>query len=176
LKEYFAWTDEAKDTIRRGVADKLTARQIAEILGVTRNMVIGAALRYNIKLMPQKNPNSGKKKKNLVNPEKQTVDKSTKLKRVKQSKNRTDSIRAAFDMAKRLCEQKPEDSPEIIEHGVAFCDIRDGQCRYPLWTLEDSFESKRFCGRFVELEKPYCSHHCGICYVSPPPPYTGVRI
>ncbi|CAD5276878.1 conserved hypothetical protein [Bosea sp. 62] len=56
----------------------------------------------------------------------------------------------------------PSPSPPVptpIERqGVSFFDHREGQCRWPLWSLGTPFEAKRFCGEPAPGPGPYCAY------------------
>jgi hypothetical protein len=52
---------------------------------------------------------------------------------------------------------KPVSAP-ADRAGVGFFDIRDGQCRWPLWGLLTPFAEKRFCGEPARGPGPYCAY------------------
>lgn len=73
-----------------------------------------------------------------------------------------------------LEEEEAEIEPEIAETlpqiaeedgpGIAFLDIKENQCRYPLWGHRATpFECKRYCGE--PAHHSYCDYHAGLCGV-----------
>jgi GcrA cell cycle regulator len=52
---------------------------------------------------------------------------------------------------------------EAPPRGVAFFDLRHGQCNFPVGSLNDP--PKWFCGEPALIGKPYCEGHCSTAYV-----------
>lgn len=46
----------------------------------------------------------------------------------------------------------------VEREGVSFFDHREGQCRWPIWSLGTPFEAKRFCGEPAPGPGPYCAY------------------
>lgn len=55
----------------------------------------------------------------------------------------------------------PPPNPVIeppAREGVSFFDHREGQCRWPIWSLGTPFEAKRVCGEPAPGPGPYCAY------------------
>jgi GcrA cell cycle regulator len=128
------WDDERIETLRALWTDGQSARQIAEVLGCTRNAIIGKSNRLG--LSRSHNPSSEPKKSRDLKANNQT--------------------RAAQPVEVRAPTQS---APPIYKHvagnkTILELDLRD--CRWPLGNEEPA---RFFCGAKALPDKPYCGKH-----------------
>lgn len=74
---------------------------------------------------------------------------------------------AETPMAKpAIVARAPETQPAVVwqPKAVPYFQIRDGQCRWPLWSARTPFSEKSFCGLPARPGAPYCAHCCGLSY------------
>ena len=138
----FVWTHHHIAILRKMTAEKKSAREVADFLGVTRGAVIKKRIRLGInpgQPAPQeKRPKVAKSS---------TVDKSWPFS-VKASVS-IDKFLVAFQMA-------AGDSPK------AFDDLTGADCK---WPLDDSDgNTAGFCASPRLGERVYCARHCMIAY------------
>jgi GcrA cell cycle regulator len=140
------WTHGKIEELRRLLADKNSAKEAAEILGCTRNAVIGKSHRLGI--------NSGLNSSNSNRVKNAHAERKTK---------------SATILAKGVV-MTPQPSLEPIEAlfplpqietpmgaAAAIMSLTPDSCRWPLGNpLDDTF---RFCGCKAAFGKPYCLEH-----------------
>lgn len=130
------WTDERRATLTQMVADKHTARQIADRLGhpsITRNSVISRARDWGLEW-----------------PSKPRMRASARKKPVKQA------LAKPKPKTKRLKERKDTKAPK--PRMIGLLDLTSQTCRWPIGDpREPDFG---FCGHGVTEENtPYCPYH-----------------
>lgn len=120
-----------------------SAGQIAKSLGVSRNVVIGVVSRNDIKL-----------------PGDRTVQKRATREHIRKTKGPPKPKPAPKPKAVAASPKpKPAPLPAVIS-GKPFIDLQPGDCKWPLWkTLPSPASSAPHCGRPVEGEGRYCTHH-----------------
>jgi GcrA cell cycle regulator len=129
------WTTQRTDLLRQHWNAKLlSASQIARILGMTRNAVIGKAHRLELE---QRNP----------------VDTSRIIdRRAKQRAQPRLRIRPMM-----IEQHKPPPLEPPPSNPVALFDLKPEHCRWPLWN--DDVAEKLFCGAVKADGSAYCSYH-----------------
>lgn len=137
----FAWPDEAVETLRRLRAEGQSSSQIAAVLGITRNAVIGKAARLGLPLsasVVQYRPSSRRPR----------VPKPDRV----------------FRLPTFRAEPIPEPAP-APEHqflNIPLLDLNRDECRYSPST-ESPF---LFCGQPALAGKSWCAHCAGIVFGS----------
>jgi GcrA cell cycle regulator len=135
------WTDERVDLFKQLWADGLTAPQIANILGVTRNAVLGKRLRLKL---PER----------LRTPPAKPRNRPTRLYARKYPTIRyRNPLAEAPAMAAR-------------ENPCSLLDLDDKRCHWP--NGHPSEPSFYFCGGVVERGS-YCDFHSRVAYQKPAP-------
>ena len=154
-----AWTEEMVDDLRRMWTEGKTANEIAKILNVSKNSIVGKVHRLCLTARPSPIKKKSDKPENPA-PEKnqQTMAQES----VKQPKK---------DVVKPVqTETKPE-APEIKETvkeknkngNVKLVDLDSHTCRWPIGDPRD--DDFCFCGKKVRAGQTYCDEHSQVAYV-----------
>lgn len=134
-----SWTDadiqHMTDLARAGQS----AAQVGKALGRSRNAVLGKAHRIGLCFGPQKDPGQAGKKPTRRKPP------------------RPSSAAAAPEIAAPPPAAKP--APRITGRyaPAPLLDLRDDQCRFPLWQPGDAV--RNCCGAERDIVDPYCPEH-----------------
>jgi uncharacterized protein (UPF0335 family) len=149
------WTPEIDERMRQLAPDH-SAKQIAEMIGASRNAVIGRGRRRKIDLASpatkiQRGPilripirKAAVRIANVLTPH-PAIEPS-----------KIDAHCADLQRKRELAMVAPAD--DWTPARVAFLDIRDGFCRWPLWTGRPPLAEKFFCGNPSEPGNSYCEH------------------
>lgn len=152
------WTDEAVEELKKMWDKGMTTGQIAKVLGVTKNSIIGKVHRLCLTARPspiKKSTNSEKKdtkpakiEKNTTKKAKTTAPKAEKVKEV-------------------VIEKKEEvtkvETPTIEELNIPLIKLDNHTCRWPLGDPRD--EDFCFCGKKIKTGQTYCEEHSAVAYV-----------
>lgn len=149
-----SWAPAEIEMLRTLAAEKLSAADIGDRLGKTRNMVIGKARRAGIVLLhkqhePLKPWNDRRRaaereriaRKRRIAPPSQRVIRDTKLR----------------------AQSKPK--AKVAPFTVTLEQLQFGMCKYP----EGDRVPFVFCGAAAEDGGSYCNFHASLCYREPPP-------
>jgi GcrA cell cycle regulator len=141
-----AWTEERKDALKKLWADGLSASQIGDELGVTRNAVIGLVHRMGL---PKRREN--------VAPAKNRVP-----------SQRQRSARPRFNFVPPKA-YEPVDKRAVVaaivppvEPPLSVFNLTAATCRWPVGDPQEP--GFRFCGHPPGAGKPYCAAHCAMAY------------
>lgn len=174
------WTDENVDRLRGLVADKLTARQIAAVLGVGRNAVIGKIHRLGLSLACT-HPNTSAKNGRISRP-RATRNGGAVCAAIKARQQQERAIRAntsdtrirAAVLARATalgelpaCETIDLPAEPVDAPTVALLDLKPEDCRWPIDGPDGTgtVAQRRFCGcHTVHNLTPYCARHHVIAY------------
>ena len=120
--------------------NKMRAKQIAELLGITKNAVIGRAKRLGLS--------------------------RTKEARVKSHKPLSPFgswRRKGWDRIQRMFRPRPEPVTVVsIPGGITLMDLTNATCR---WPVSGTGADMMYCGCEVHKEKKsYCLEHCRVAY------------
>jgi GcrA cell cycle regulator len=132
------WTDERIDTLRQLLADGLSASQMGDVLGCSRNAILGKIHRLGL---------SCRQATAVHNPVKGIRPRRS---RPPQSEPRLPRVTFV---------PLPELLP-IPDHPVELLNLAEHHCRYP-YDVDGGF---LFCGRVKLADLPYCAGHCAICF------------
>lgn len=139
------WTEERDAELRRHRDDGLSFGLISNIMGISRNALIGRAQRIGLNGQPATLRRGPKR---IPHPRWQKLPK----------------------VARRLppsTGEKTELAPEIFKHPKPMRDLDDGQCRWP--DLGEG-AAMLFCGAPALADRSYCWCHCFIAYQDFPEP------
>ena len=132
------WDDEM-DAVIVEHYNKMRALQIADILGVTKNAVIGRAKRLGLS--------------------------RTKEARVKSHKPLSPFgswRRKGWDRIQRMFRPRQEPVPVVAPPGgIAIMELTGSTCR---WPVSGTGADMMYCGNEVHKEKSYCLEHCRIAF------------
>lgn len=133
------WTSDMDDQLVRLLEQKLSARKIGEIMGVSRNSVIGRAHRIGAQLQPQ--PGASRKKK----------------------EQRKSYFQWYTPAGKPIPPQPvlPFVDTFVPKNPVSLFDLRADSCRFP---VSGETLGIMFCNEMSYDDKPYCEHHCRVAY------------
>ena len=167
------WSPERVSTLTKLVTDGLSASQIAtELGGVTRNAVIGKAIRLGLRL--------GNGTRRLLTSE-QRIARKNEMRRKRRaaetgrpvSERRSHSRRTpaqrladAYAFEDAVAETLPrEQTAEQKALNVPLLKLTDQTCRYPIGDPQSP--DFTFCGAAPNGIGPFCHHHHRLCYRRP---------
>jgi GcrA cell cycle regulator len=141
------WTDERVERLKAGFVAKLSCREIAADIGVSRNAVIGKLSRLNL-----------------------TREKSVKVRRpggndAAQGKRPKSVPRLQYQMLRKLYAEAPpaaDDETIQSEHRCSLLELSEEKCRWPIST--PGAEDFCFCGNTPIEGLPYCAGHTRLAY------------
>ena len=132
------WDDEMDKVVLENY-HKMRAKQIAELLCVTKNAVIGRAKRLGLS--------------------------RTKEARVKSHKPLSPFgswRRKGWDRIQRMFRPRPEPVTAVsIPGGISIMELTGSTCR---WPVSGTGADMMYCGCEVHKEKSYCLEHCRIAF------------
>ena len=132
------WDDEMDKIVLENY-NKMRAKQIAELLCVTKNAVIGRAKRLGLS--------------------------RTKEARVKSHKPLSPFgswRRKGWDRIQRMFRPRPDPAPVVYTPGgITIMDLTGSTCR---WPVSGTGADMMYCGNEVHKEKSYCVEHCRVAY------------
>lgn len=149
------WTDEAVEELKRMWDKGMTTGQIAKVLNVTKNSIIGKVHRLCLTARPspiKKSENSEDKKK------------TSKPAKVEKNKTKETPSKPAKCVKKTPIEepQKPA-TPVIEETNIPLVKLDNHTCRWPIGDPKD--EDFCFCGKRIKTGQTYCEEHAAVAYV-----------
>ena len=140
------WTDEAVEELKKMWDKGMTTGQIAKVLGVTKNSIIGKVHRLCLTARPspiKKSTNSEKKDTKPAKTEKNTT------KKAKTTAPKAEKVKEV------VIEKKEEvtkvETPTIEELNIPLIKLDNHTCRWPLGDPRD--EDFCFCGKKIKTEK-----------------------
>jgi GcrA cell cycle regulator len=141
----FAWTPDVVARLERFHGEGLSAAQIAAALGgdVTRNAVIGKMARLG--LTASNRPGRTAPVTKPAQPAAAKVD---------------PALVVEATPAPVTNVEAPSTKPEPLDLSVTIDDLRDSNCRWPLWSARET--SGRYCGCRAVLGESYCATHLAI--------------
>ena len=132
------WDDEMDKIVLENY-NKMPAKQIAKLLGVTKNAVIGRAKRLGLS--------------------------RTKEARVKSHKPLSPFgswRRKGWDRIQRMFRPRQEPVPVVAPPGgIAIMSLTNAACR---WPVSGTGADMMYCGCEVHKERSYCLEHCRIAF------------
>lgn len=141
-----AWTDEQVDRLQELWAQGLTANEIAKILGVTKNSIVGKVHRL---CLPAR-PSPIKSKENEATAETHAIIDSPA----------EESLQ--IPAGPKPSATKPTTSASKGEN-IRLIDLDSHTCRWPIGDPRD--EDFCFCGKKVRTGQTYCDEHSQMAYV-----------
>jgi GcrA cell cycle regulator len=174
----FAWTEERLEQFKALLGRKLTARQIAIEMGISRNAVIGKAHRSGIQLgNPVGGPHGPRGPRRSRN-------NSAAFAAIKARQQQEQAIRAKVTDARikaavvaratalgelPTCEAINLSAEPIDAPTVALLDLDNEHCRWPVDGPDGTIAQRRFCGRQTAHDlTPYCARHHAVAYIGRP--------
>lgn len=142
------WTDEKVEELRKLWDKGLTANEIAKVLGVTKNAIVGKVHRLCLKARPSPIKTKGE----------ETEDAANLFETGIVQKN----IEASADEGVAALPQETVPTP-IIGDKIKLVELDSHTCRWPVGDpREDDFG---FCGKKVRTGQTYCDEHAAMAYV-----------
>ena len=152
------WTDEAVEELKKMWDKGMTTGQIAKVLGVTKNSIIGKVHRLCLTARPspiKKSTNSEKEDTKPAKTEKNTT------KKAKTTAPKAEKVKEV------VIEKKEEvtkvETPTIEELNIPLVKLDNHTCRWPLGDPRD--EDFCFCGKKIKTGQTYCEEHSAVAYV-----------
>lgn len=154
------WSEELTTKLRELADGKRTSEQLAALLGVTRNAVIGRAHRLGLKLSSHRNGfSSGRSKVKACARKKELAEMSASLPSLevgthlrRQGPSRTVVVPDPKPLA-----LPPEPPAEPASRPCKLVALTATRCRWPLG--DPRHKSFRYCGANKEVEVSYCHAH-----------------
>lgn len=146
------WTDEAVEELKRMWDRGMTTGQIAKVLNVTKNSIIGKVHRLCLTARPSpiKKTSEKKEKKTVVS---QNIEKPVKT-----------NIKTMPEAPVKDCgESIKVTAPVVEETNIPLVKLDNHTCRWPLGDPRD--DDFCFCGKKVKTGQTYCEEHAAIAYV-----------
>lgn len=147
----FEWTEERVETTRGMFADRLSASQIAQRLGVSRNAVCGKLARMGLTRAPDQYLSSANKKPRVPTG-------SLAFKVIHSIKRK--QAEAGIEPRPFVC----RDFSDIAPRHLDLLELEPNDCRYP--SGDGPFV---FCGHPRRKGTPYCPGHCAVAFNGIPP-------
>lgn len=151
------WTDEAVEELKKMWDKGMTTGQIAKVLNVTKNSIIGKVHRLCLTARPspiKKSSNSEKKETKTAKQEKAPKTKTATPKAEKEK---------AVAPSKKEEIIKKEAPAAVEELNIPLVKLDNHTCRWPLGDPRD--EDFCFCGKKIKTGQTYCEEHSAIAYV-----------
>jgi GcrA cell cycle regulator len=141
------WTDERVERLKAGFVAKLSCREIAAEIGVSRNAVIGKLSRLNLSR------------------EKSSDERRPARKRAGKGRRARSVPRLQYQMLRTLYagpQTEAYDEPIASEHCCSLLELSEERCRWPIST--PGLADFRFCGNTPIEGLPYCAGHTRLAY------------
>ncbi len=169
----FLWTDAAVDQAKALSQQGRSGREIASILGTTKNSVISKLSRLGYPLSQIKTQKQPKRQRRS---RKEAGEKANITRRVNRKIEELQRLSAELKRADAPA-IRPSTAPSEREangghsHAVALLDLQPQHCRWPLWQTGEA--PGLYCGAKREPACSYCAEHKFIARNGSPP--TGKR-
>jgi GcrA cell cycle regulator len=152
----FFWNDEKHEQVRVLAAESRSASEIGNILGCSRNAIIGKCHRLGVQLLNTKSPTG-----RPAQPRVRRINNGQKLKPRRHNQAATPEDKQLFqeEFKKSL---KRQEKVVTLAGNVKLIDLESWHCRWPQGipgTVDFSF-----CGLKRDGERSYCALHCNIAY------------
>ncbi|MBR5598873.1 MAG: global cell cycle regulator GcrA-like protein [Alphaproteobacteria bacterium] len=156
------WTDEAVEELKKMWDKGMTTGQIAKVLNVTKNSIIGKVHRLCLTARPSPIKKSSASSQTPKTTEKKTevTKEKNKTKETKPKTKTTAKVKLAVTE-----EVKTQPAPVIEETNIPLVKLDNHTCRWPMGDPKD--EDFCFCGKRIKTGQTYCEEHAQIAYVKP---------
>lgn len=146
MNDYFDWTDERLERLRRLWAEGMSASKIGVQMGISKNSVVGKV--HRLKLPSRPSPIQPRSEPKAKRAPKQTLP-PVKPEQIVKEEPKPAVVARQVEPVK-----KPVAAPRVIA---------DRPCQ---WPFGDPGETGfRFCGCPSERGRPYCAEHVAVAYV-----------
>ena len=167
------WTDEAVEDLKKMWDRGMTTGQIAKVLNVTKNSIIGKVHRLCLTARPSpikrtSDKSETKAKQNTKEAKTENITKvETKEKEVQHtSEPKTKKCGTKCAKESHAEEKKPAAPQKITEEiNIPLIKLDNHTCRWPIGDPRD--EDFCFCGKKVRAGQTYCDEHSAVAYVKP---------
>lgn len=160
-----SWTDERVEMLKNLLKQGLSASQVAvELGGVTRNAVIGKAVRIGLTIGNGRKPGGQRQRRAPASPKARASFGFTRANSAAATAQQRERQAAAEALREMFAAGQAIDlTPEESATAVRLVDLQTAHCRWPLGDPLD-VEAFRFCGAERRGEDPYCAAHCRMAY------------
>ncbi len=156
------WTDEAVEELKKMWDKGMTTGQIAKVLNVTKNSIIGKVHRLCLTARPSPIKKASSEK---------NETKATKAAKSSSTKNNDAKNRKQEFTEPKVAENNIEEKDllhkdtVVEETNIPLVKLDNHTCRWPLGDPRD--DDFCFCGKRVKTGQTYCEEHAAIAYVKP---------
>jgi GcrA cell cycle regulator len=141
------WTDERVERLKAGFVAKLSCREIAADIGVSRNAVIGKLSRLNLTREKSGEPRCTGRKDDAKGRRPRSVPR----------------LQYRMLLRKLYAEAQPAiEEPIPSEHCCSLLELSEQRCRWPIST--PGLADFCFCGNTPVEGLPYCAGHTRLAY------------
>ena len=156
------WTDEAVEELKKMWDKGMTTGQIAKVLNVTKNSIIGKVHRLCLTARPSpiKKASSEKDETKTSKVTKNSSNKNNDTKTVKQTPAEPKIVENNVEDKNLLTK-----TVTVEETNIPLVKLDNHTCRWPLGDPRD--DDFCFCGKKVKTGQTYCEEHAAIAYVKP---------
>jgi GcrA cell cycle regulator len=153
----FAWTEERLENMRDMFADRLSASQIAERFGVTRNVVCGKLARMGLTRAADQHLSSAPKKPRVPKHEAVGAPAGSLAFKVIHSikRKQREAEDGGIDPQPFVC----RDAADIVPRHLDLLELAEQDCKYPYGDGPITF-----CGHPRRKGTPYCPGHCAVAF------------
>ena len=152
-----SWTDEKIAELKRLWLEGKSTGEIGKIIGMSKNAVVGKAHRLGL----ESRPSPIKRNEDAESVKAQAPKASKEEKPVKAGKaEKGDSANKVAEVGSVA---RKASSKGDGDKGVTLVDLNMHTCRWPIGDPKDP--DFHFCGKEVELGKPYCEEHLAQAFV-----------
>ncbi len=150
------WTDEAVEELKRMWDKGMTTGQIAKVLNVTKNSIIGKVHRLCLTARPSPIKKSDNSK---------DTKKATKSTKAEKETTKATPVKSTKCAKKPLAEEciQPVAPVVVEETNIPLVKLDNHTCRWPIGDPKD--EDFCFCGKRIKTGQTYCEEHAAVAYV-----------
>ncbi len=154
------WTDEAVEELKKMWDKGMTTGQIAKVLNVTKNSIIGKVHRLCLTARPSPIKKASSSKNNAKTSQKPVADSNDKAHKLANS-----PIEDAVSINNEERNLSGQEFFSIEETNIPLVKLDNHTCRWPLGDPRD--DDFCFCGKRVKTGQTYCEEHAAVAYVKP---------
>ncbi|MBQ8750361.1 MAG: global cell cycle regulator GcrA-like protein [Alphaproteobacteria bacterium] len=150
------WTDEAVEELKKMWDKGMTTGQIAKVLNVTKNSIIGKVHRLCLTARPSPI------KKSSGNSAEKKASKPQKAEKVEKATKTSNKVVKEVPVSP-ISENTKNTTPVVEETNIPLVKLDNHTCRWPMGDPKD--EDFCFCGKRIRTGQTYCEEHAAVAYV-----------
>lgn len=144
------WTNEKVEELGKLWEKGLTANEIAKVLGVTKNAVVGKVHRLCLKARPSPIKSKGDEEDNGQTEINEEICETAEEISVEETAEKEDVVKETPDVSG-------------VKGKIKLVELDSHTCRWPIGDPRE--EDFGFCGKKVRAGQTYCDEHSALAYV-----------